>query len=344
MADVYKPTMQLLLAGRDLSGGAAGDVMQALMNGALEPVQCAALLTSLAHKGVTATELTAFATAMRDAAVAVPDARDSIDTCGTGGSGLDTINTSTLVAFVLAAAGVRVAKHGNRSSSGQCGSADVLEALGVELVVDATRATTSLNRTGVAFLFSPAFHPAMRHVVPVRRALGFRTVFNFLGPLCNPARPKRQVIGVSDARMADTMAHALAGLGVDRAIVAHGLDGLDELSSCAATDLWHVRESKVTRERCEPESLGIKRVPAAAIRGGNGVTNKALFEAVLVGAAGPAYTEHVALNAGAGLFVTERAASIAQGVAIARELLADGSAKRAFDRFAAENPAESRAA
>jgi len=332
MTSTYQRVTAPLLAGESLGNDDATDLMKAMMGGHLEPVQVAAILTALRIKGVTATELAAFARTMRAHAVALPDATDSIDTCGTGGSGLSTANTSTMVAFVLAAAGLRVTKHGNRSSSGKCGSADVLEALGVQISATPELAARVLAAANVCFLFAPAFHPAMRHVGAVRRTLGFRTVFNFLGPLCNPARPDFQVLGVSDERMAGLMAAALAKLGVRRALVVHGRDGLDELSPCAPTLAWRLEGGAVEQNELKPEALGVKLLAPEAIRGGDVAVNTAIFEAVLGGEPGP-HAEHVALNAGAGLYATGRTASIREGVRVARKILGSGDAMTAFERF-----------
>ena len=332
-APIYRPAMTLLLAGESLPRPMAEEVMAAMMDGALEQPQAAALLTALAIKGVTAHELTGFAVTMRDKAVALPGFEHALDTCGTGGSGLRTINTSTMGAFIVAAGGVPVAKHGNRSSSGNCGSADVLEALGAPLASSPDEAARLLSEVGVTFLFAPAYHPAMKHVVPVRKTIGFRTVFNFLGPLCNPARTRRQVIGVSDPRMAELMARALAEMDCEMALVVHGEDGLDELSLCAPTRTWMVRGGKVSGGRFCPEDVGLQRAPPAAIEGGDVAENARIFEAILRGDdKGPA-ADHVLYNAGAGLWIGGAAADLGEGVARARQLVDSGAAWACFERF-----------
>ncbi len=341
---IYTEVMKRLLGGADLEQQQANAMMNKLMSGDVSHPQAAALLTALAIKGVTANELAGFATAMRDNALPLPGFQDALDTCGTGGSGLSTINTSTMCAFIVAAAGVKVAKHGNRSSSGKCGSADVLERLGVRLSNGPTAASKLLREVGVSFLFAPTYHPAMRHVVPVRRALGFRTVFNFLGPLCNPSRAKRQMIGVSDAKMAELMAHALAEMGCDRAMLAHGEDGLDELSLCAPTRLWHVVHGQVRQDRITPEDLGLDTVAPQAIEGGDVAINAAIFEAVLSGKEGGPATQHVLLNAAAGLLVGGVVTDWQQGLETSRQLVSSGAAWRTFCAFRDASNDMSRAA
>lgn len=331
--EVYRPVMERLLVGADISREQAAGMMRAMMDGELLQPQSAALLTALAIKGVTADELTGFATTMRDKAVPLTGFEDALDTCGTGGSGLSTINTSTMCAFVVAAAGVRVAKHGNRSSSGNCGSADVLERLGVPLTASPKIAAALLEQVGVTFLFAPAYHPAMKHVVPVRKTIGFRTVFNFLGPLCNPARTRRQVVGVSDAKMARLMAEALAAMGSQRALLAHGDDGLDELSICGPSRLWHVEGGAVTEATIAPEDVGLGRHAADAIAGGDVAHNAAAFEGVLRGTDLGAKADHILLNAAAGLFVGGAASDLRDGVNKARQTIQSGEAWRRFEAY-----------
>ncbi len=322
--------MDRLLGGEDLPRADAEAVMDECMGGELEPAQVAALLTALAAKGVRSAELAGFAAAMRRAATPVRSGGGLVDTCGTGGSGLPTTNTSTLCAFVLAAAGVPVAKHGNRASSGRCGSMDVLEELGVAIEVGPDSAAELLAEQGIAFLFAPLYHPAMRHVAPVRRALGFRTVFNFLGPLCNPAGARRQLLGVSDPAMAPRMARALAGLDSERALVVWGEDGLDELSLGAPTRTWEVVDGELVEGRLTPEELGLEPAPFEALAGGERAENARLFHAVLAGEERGPRADHLALNAGAALVVAGRAADVVEGIGRARELIASGAV---LDRF-----------
>ena len=335
----YSTSMERLLAGRDLTRAQAEELMHRCLGGDLQPVQVAALLTALSVKGVDTAELTGFAAAMRDAATpldlpaVVSTPTELLDTCGTGGSGMPTTNTSTLCAFVLAAAGVKVVKHGNRASSGQCGSMDVLEQLGVAIDLGPAEATTLLSRTGIALLFAPRFHPAMRHVAPVRRSLGFRTVFNFLGPLCNPVGACRQLLGVSDLSMAPRMAAVLAELGCRRALVVRGEDGLDEISLASPTRTWELVDGELNEGQLLPEDVGLARAPFQAIAGGDREENARRFMAVLGGEERGPLADHLALNAGAALHVAGRADDISDGVARARELLQRGDALARFEVY-----------
>jgi anthranilate phosphoribosyltransferase len=329
----FAESMARLLRGEDLPRAQAEQVMDDCMGGALEAPQIAALLTALAAKGVRSAELAGFAAAMRRAATPVRSGGGLVDTCGTGGSGLPTTNTSTLCAFVLAAAGVPVAKHGNRASSGRCGSMDVLEELGVAIELGPEQAEELLADQGIAFLFAPLYHPAMRHVAPVRRSLGFRTVFNFLGPLCNPAGARRQLLGVSDPSMAPRMARALAGLDSERVLVVWGEDGLDELSLGAPTRTWELVDGELLEGRLTPEELGLEPVPFEALAGGGRADNARLFRAILAGKERGPRADHLALNAGAALVVAGRAGDVAEGIEQARELVASGAVLARFEAY-----------
>ena len=330
----YATAMNTLLSGERLAPEPGRALMHAVMSGALSEPRIAAVLTALRMRPLEAGLLAAFARAIRGHMVAVPVAGPVLDTCGTGGSGLDTANTSTLAAFVVAAAGVRVAKHGNRSSSGRCGSADLLEAAGVQLSQPPARSAQLIETCGLAFLYAPAHHPAFRHVGPTRKALGFRTVFNVLGPLCNPAGATMQLLGVSDAALAPVMAAALAELGSARVLVVHGEDGLDEASTAAPTRTWMVQDGGVVEGRIAPEDFGLERASHADLRGGDVAANRAVFEAVLAGEPSP-HADLVALNAGLALWVAGAAPDAAAGVARARTLLASGAAQATFARYRA---------
>jgi anthranilate phosphoribosyltransferase len=257
-----------------------------------------------------------------------------VDTCGTGGSGLDTVNTSTLVAFALAARGIPVAKHGNRASSGRCGSFDVLERMGVPIDLSPSACAALLERERLAFLFAPSFHPAMRRVGPVRRQLGFRTVFNLLGPLCNPAGVGRQLLGVSDVRRAPSMVRSLAALDCRRALVVCGEDGLDELSLCAPTRLWVLEEGRVREKRIRPEDFGLRTVRFDRIAGGSPHENARHFEKLLDGGRDDLpRRQHLALNVAAGLFVAGEVHDIADGLPLAFDLLDSGRLRKTFERY-----------
>lgn len=322
--------LKTLLAGHSLEPALAFDTMAAIMGGHVPPVRQAALLTALELNGVSGAVLAAFARAIRAEMVPVPHSQVRVlDTCGTGGSGLDTPNTSTMAAFVVAAAGVPVAKHGNRSSSGKCGSADLLEAAGVNLDRSPEASGSLLDALGIVFLYAPAHHPAFRHVGPTRKQLGVRTVFNFLGPLCNPAGATHQVIGVSDPARAPMMAGALAELGVERALLVHGEDGLDELTLTGPTRLWMVRDGGVTESVVTPEDLGLKPCAPTELQGGDVDRNLALFRAVVQGDRSPIATL-VALNAGAALWTAGATDTLQEGFVEARTLLRSGAAAGTF--------------
>ncbi len=324
--------LRTLVAGEPLDRPAAEAVMEQLLTGQVPEAAAGALLAALAIRGVSAPVLAGFATVMRRHARAVSGGADAVDTCGTGGSGLPTLNTSTLAAFVLAAAGVRVAKHGNRASSGKCGSMDVLEHLGVDIDLDVPRATARL-REGIVFLNARRHHPALGPLAPVRRALGVRTVFNLLGPICNPAGVRRQLLGVSDAAAAPLLADCLAALGTERALVVHGDGGLDELALSGPTRVWRVEGERVDADVVEPDALGLPPTPFPAVAGGEVAENAERFVAVLRGDdTGPRHL-HTALNAGAALWVGGAAPTLTAGVASAREILRSGAAFGAFERY-----------
>ncbi len=272
-----------LLRGEDLSEDRAADVMGAIMRGEAEPTQVAGLLVALRAKGESPSEIAGFVRAMMAHAAPIAVAGPLLDTCGTGGDGAGTFNVSTVTALVVAAAGVRVAKHGNRAASGTCGSADLLEAWGVHIELPPEAVATTIDELGIGFLYARSFHPAMRHVGPVRVQLGVRTVFNVLGPLSNPAGASHQVVGVSDARLAPVMAEALARLGKTHALVFRGADGLDELTTTGPSQMWEVRDGAVTESRVDPADLGIPTATVEALRGGSVADNVAIADAILAG-------------------------------------------------------------
>lgn len=322
-----RDALDAALAGRELDPETMQAAISAVMEGEAEPCQVAGLLCALRVKGETPAEIAAAARAMRTHARPVPGGPRAgvLDTCGTGGDGLGTPNISTMVALVAAAEGVPVAKHGNRSVSSKCGSADLLEALGVDLDPGPERAAASLDEVGLTFLFAPAFHPAMRHAAPVRRALGVRTLFNVLGPLSNPAAVDRQVLGVFDPDLTEPLARTLALLGVQEALVVHGEDGMDELTTRAPTRGHHLRGGEVHAFHCEPLDLGLPRPEDADLEGGDAAVNARIAREVLGGAGTPAVVDLVALNAAAALWVGGAAPDLAQGLAAARASLASGA-------------------
>jgi len=315
------------IAREDLPRTEVAELFGRIMDGELDDAMVAALLAALATKGETIAELAGAAAAMRARAVPVPHARpEAIDTCGTGGDGKGTFNVSTAAALVAAAGGAAVAKHGNRAVSSRSGSSDVLAALGVEVDVGPERAGRQLDEHGIAFLFAPRHHPAVAAVMPVRRALGVRTVFNLLGPLTNPAGAKRQLLGVYARERVEPMARVLAELGSERAWVVHGSDGLDELTTTGPSRVAALRDGEVRTFDVEPESLGVRRGRPEELAGGTPEENAAALERLLDGEAGP-LAEIVALNAGVALHVAGLEPTPRAGVGRAREVLASGAAR-----------------
>ena len=319
---------------RSLTEAQAAEVFGAVMRGEATPAQTAALLMGLRVKGETADEVAGAARALRAAMVRVEAPRAHlVDTCGTGG-GVSTFNISTAAAFVAAGAGATVAKHGNRSYTSKCGSADVLEALGVRISLDADDAARVLREACVTFLFAPNFHPAMKHAAPVRRELGVTSVMNLLGPLANPAGVRRQIVGVADRDRAPLMAAALARLGVDHAWVVHGRIGMDEIAPHGVTDVWEVRPAGVTEWQLDPASHGLAIADVAALAGGEPAANAARIERLLAdGHDDAAGLAALLLNAGAAIYVAGLATSYDEGIARARDVVRSGAGRAALERL-----------
>ena len=328
MADSFKPLLAKLVDGRILSADEAHAFFAACLRGEPTPAQVAAAVTALRIRGETVEEIAAFATAMREAARTLDHPYDAIDTCGTGGDGQHTFNISTAAALVLAGAGLKVAKHGNRAMSSKSGSSDVLSVLGVNLQASPAQQRRSLDEAGIAFLFAPAYHGAMRHVGPVRAEIGFRTVFNLLGPLSNPAGARRQVMGVYDPRLLEPLAEVLGRLGATRAWTVHG-QGLDELTTTGETEVAEWKDGAVRRFTVTPEDAGLPRADLADLRGGDAEENAVALRGLLDGARG-AYRDIVLLNAAAALVVADRAADLAEGAAQAAAVIDEGRAARAL--------------
>ncbi|MDP9399582.1 MAG: anthranilate phosphoribosyltransferase [Actinomycetota bacterium] len=335
MADTLTRAIDAVASGRDLSEDEAAEVLGIIMDGAASDVQVAGLLVGLRAKGETADELAGLARTMRALAEPVRTRRtELVDTAGTGG-GRPTFNVSTTAALIAAGAGCAVAKHGNRSATGLSGSADVLEALGVRIDLDAAAVGRCLDELGFGFMFAPAHHRAMRHVVPVRRALAVRTAFNLLGPLTNPAGAQRQVIGVADPAYLDAVAGALARLGARRALVVSSLDGLDEMSIAAATRVVEVTDDRLESSVLVPEAVGLRTVAdAGATAGGMPERNAATTRAILAGEPGPA-RDLALLNAGAAVYAAGVAESLAEGVERARAAVDEGAAAATLERLVA---------
>ena len=325
-----------VVAGEDLTRAEAEGAMEQILAGRASDAQIAGLLTALRMKGETVDELVGFATAMhRHAQPIFKDAAKApremlVDTCGTGGDARGTFNISTCAAFVVAGAGVRVAKHGNRSISSRCGSADVLEALGVNLGLPPGRVGEAIGTVGIGFLFAPAVHSAMQHVMKARRELKVRTVFNLLGPLTNPAGASAQVLGVYDAGVMELTAHALAELGVRRAFVVHGADGLDEISLSGETLVAEVHEGHVRSYSIVPEDFGLRRAPLEALAGGEAKQNAQIIRRVLKGELGP-HREIVQANAAAALVAVGRAKDWLEGVRLAAQSIDSRAAREKLD-------------
>jgi anthranilate phosphoribosyltransferase len=322
---------------RDLSADETAEVLAEIMHGEVSETQIAGFLIALRTKGETVEELTGLARTMRELATHVPVERtDLLDTAGTGG-GLGTFNVSTTAALIAAGAGCAVAKHGNRSATSRSGSADLLEALGVRIDLGPEGVAACIEQAGFGFMFAPAHHQATRFVIAVRRDLAVRTIFNFLGPLTNPAGARRQLIGVSDPAFLQTIAGALARLGVDRALVVSSEDGLDEISIAAATTVIEVNGEELTRYTLTPRDVGVEPTDragetAALFAGGSPAENAEVTRSILRGEPGPR-ADLAAINAGAAIYAGGGADSIAEGVVAAREALADGQAADALERF-----------
>ncbi len=314
-----------LADGVDISREEARDAMSAVMSGEATPAQVSAFIVALRIKGETVEEMTGLVEAMREAAVKVDIQGPVVDTAGTGGDRSHTFNISTTAAFVAAAAGARVAKHGNRSASSRSGSADVLEALGMRIDLTPDASVELLDATGFAFFFAPLYHPAMRHAAPVRRELGIPTVFNFLGPLANPAGARRQSIGVSDQKMAERMIGVLATLGAEYAFVVHGEDGLDEVTTTGPTYVYRLRDGEVTHAEFTPEDFGVPRSSLQDLVGGDATTNARITRAVLAGEPGPK-RDATLINASPAIVAAGLASGFVEGVEMAREAIDSGAA------------------
>lgn len=339
-------TLRKLDAGHDLSRAEAEAVMEELLAGRLGQPDIVRMLLAMRAKGETVEELVGFAHVMRRHATPVPlriplgqdgaalDEWPLVDTCGTGGDSGGTFNVSTAAALVVAGAGVRVAKHGNRSISSRCGSADVLEALGVKLDLPAERIGEAIARIGIGFLFAPVMHTAMKHAMPARRAVGGRTVFNLLGPLTNPAGASAQVVGVPALPLVEKLGQALAELGAKRAFVVHGMDGLDEISLSDETEVADVQGHSVHRYRVSPEEFGVARSPRAPLAGGDAAANAQIVRRILEGEPGPRQ-DFVCINAAAALVAAGRAADFKEGARLAVQSIESGAARAKLEALIA---------
>jgi anthranilate phosphoribosyltransferase len=330
--DFWPRTLTRVIAHEALSTEEAAEAMRVIMSGEASPGQIGGFLMALRTKGETVDELEGLARTALGFASRVDAGRPVVDTCGTGGDRSNTFNISTIAAIVVAGAGVPVAKHGNRAASSHCGSADVLEALGVRIDLDAGGVQRCLASADIGFMFAPMFHPAAGHAAPVRSELRVPTVFNFLGPLTNPAGATRQLVGVFDPAYLELVAGALVRLGAHRAAVVSGADGMDEISVAGETTLLEVTPEGVTHHTVSPERVGLEQARDEDVRGGRPAQNAEITRAVLRGEQGPQRTL-VVLNAGAALFVAERASGFEQGVRLAEETIDSGAAIDTLERF-----------
>ncbi len=335
-----KSALSRLASGGRLGQDLATEAFRQLMRGESTAAQTGSLLTGLRVQGESADEVAGAVTALREAMVPVgpADRHHLIDTCGTGGGTVSTFNISTVAALVVAGAGAKVAKHGNRSYTSKCGSADVLEALGVEISVNAARGAELIDRVGMAFLFAPAFHPAMRFVAPVRREIAIPTIMNLVGPLANPAAVTRQVVGVADPERGPILAEVLRRLGADHALVVHGAVGMDEIAPFGTTCVWEVREGKVTDWVMDPRDYGLLVDDPATLAGGTPDENAARVEKLLTDPeSDPDGKTAVILNAGAALYVAGLADDVREGLQLADEAMAGGGAHQVLRALVAES-------
>ncbi len=327
---MIKEAIQTLVSGGSLSMDAAASVMEEIMGGQVTPAQFGAFVTALRLKGETVEEIAGLAKVMRAKAIPVNVPGPLVDTCGTGGDGSATFNISTTAAFVVAGAGLKVAKHGNRAMSSQCGSADVLEALGIKLELTAEQVQRSLVEVGMGFMFAPSFHPAMKYAGPPRREIGIRTVFNILGPLTNPAGAQAQVLGVADSSLVEKLALVLQSLGCHHALVVHGEDGLDEITVTGKTRVCELKEGSIRSYSISPEDFGLPRTSLNSLKGGTAAENAALLRTILGGRQGP-QRDVVLLNAAAALVAGDKVKTLQQGVELAKEVIDSGKALKKLE-------------
>ena len=330
---MLREAIQKLVEGKDLTRKEVIGAMNCIMEGEATQAQIGSFITALRLKGETIDEITGCAMVMREKAQRIyPRVDYLIDTCGTGGDNSNTFNISTAVAIVAAASGAAVAKHGNRSVSSRSGSADVLEALGVTISLEPGQVEACIEKTGIGFMFAPSFHKSMKHAAGPRRELGIRTIFNVLGPLTNPAGAKGQVLGVFDAALTEPMAYVLMNLGVERALVVHGCDGLDEITVTGSTRVSEVRDGKVTSYEIDPGMFGVERASRADIEGGDAARNAEIIDSIFHNCRGPA-RDIVLMNAAAALYVGKKVSSLKDGFEAASLAIESGRAAQKLEQL-----------
>ncbi|MDQ0058182.1 anthranilate phosphoribosyltransferase [Paenibacillus harenae] len=326
--------LRSLIEGNDLTREQARSVMSIIMNGEATPAQIAGVATAMRIKGETRDEITGFAEVMRSLSSHVRTEQEGLlDTCGTGGSGIHKFNISTASSIIAAASGIRVAKHGNRAMSGKTGSADVLEALGVQITLSPEQAAACLEQIGICFMFAQLYHPSLRHAAAPRRELGIRTIFNMLGPLTNPAGADRQLLGLYDRSRTSTVAEVMRDLGLKRALVVSSHDGLDEISISAPTQISELKDGVVRTFDLTPDDIGLKRWPIESVMGGEPAVNAALIRSIFAGEERGAYRDIVLANAGACIYVGGLAESLREGAAIAADVIDSGKAERKLEQL-----------
>ena len=330
---MLRETLRKAASGETLSEGEAERALETIMEGTVPPAATAALLTALRVRGESVPEIVGFARAMRRFAARVEAPEDVVDTCGTGGDAKGTINISTAAAFVARGAGVTIAKHGNRAATSQAGSADVLEALGAEIELGPEQVGRCIKESGIGFMFARTHHPAMKFVAPVRAELPFRTVFNLLGPLTNPAGARRQLVGVFGGDYVHPVAEALRELGAEKALVVHGTDGMDEITVTAQTLVAEVGDEGIKEYEITPEDFGLSLHAPDALLGGDAHLNARILRAILSGAETGAARDVVLLNAGAAVYVSGEAKTVEKGVSLAEKSISSGAALRALEDF-----------
>jgi len=329
---MIKEAIAALVSGRSLAADDAAQVMEEIMQGEATPAQFGAFVTALRLKGETVDEIVGLARTMRARAIPVIADGPVVDTCGTGGDGSHTFNISTTAAFVAAGAGLKVAKHGNRAMSSQCGSADVLEALGVKIDLNAEQVQRCLQEIGIGFMFAPAFHPAMKYAAVPRREIGIRTVFNILGPLTNPAGAKAQVLGVADDSLVEKMALALQQLGCHHSLVVHGEDGLDEITISGKTHVCELKGSHIVNYTISPENLGLTSASSESLQGGSAKENAEMLRNILAGAPGP-QRDAVLMNTAAVLLAGDKVETLRRGVELAQKTIDSGHALNKLEQL-----------